>query len=382
MSKISFVSIIAMLTTEKKVDRKGSDKVSQANEMIKWSWACRILDKNNEFKVDNEHNVNEPAAGDVAVFRVSRIGNHGRIVSSDNRKIRIYPGDLIVGVFGNRYATDAFEAEIEGLKDLSLLTAAGMVGTVKSKHYSVGRPTRLSFVGFLTDMSDHKVNLKETKFKKSEPTTGLKNLVIIVGAGMNSGKTTACRRLIKSFSQSGYRVAAFKLTGSVSNRDQDEMSAAAASHTLDFSDFGFPSTYKCAKEELIDLFKTMVASIEKVNPDVALMEIADGVLQRETHLLLSDPLIKQSAKGIVLTAESATSALYVVEHLKRMGYRVIAVSGAITSSPLYVKEFEQNCNIPVLPSIGDDEKIPQYLVNLIREKRPKKIANDELTISC
>jgi hypothetical protein len=126
----------------------------------------------------------------------------------------------------------------------------------------------------------------------------------------------------------------------------------------------------------------MVASIEKVNPDVALMEIADGVLQRETHLLLSDPLIKQSAKGIVLTAESATSALYVVEYLKRMGYRVVAVSGAITSSPLYVKEFEQNCNIPVLPSIGDDEKIPQYLVNLIREKRPKKIANDELTISC
>jgi hypothetical protein len=84
----------------------------------------------------------------------------------------------------------------------------------------------------------------------------------------------------------------------------------------------------------------------------------------------------------VLTAESATSALYVVDYLKRMGYRVVAVSGAITSSPLYVKEFEQNCNIPVLPSIGDDEKVPQYLVNLIREKRPKKIANDELTISC
>ena len=44
---------------------------------------------------------------------------------------------------------------------------------------------------------------------------------------MNSGKTTTCRKLIKSFSVKETRIAACKLTGSVSNRDQDEMMSAS-----------------------------------------------------------------------------------------------------------------------------------------------------------
>jgi hypothetical protein len=327
-------------------------------QTIRWGWACRLLDDaNSKFEVDTSTPRNGPIAGDVALFKVSRVGKNKALITNANKRMRIYAGDLIVGVFGNRYATDAFEGEIEGIRNLSLLTASGMVGTLKSRHRSAGKPTRLSFVGFLQFMTGQRVNLKQIKFNKSQPESHLKNLIIIVGSGMNSGKTTTCRKMIKSFSEMGIKVAACKLTGSVSHRDQYEMASAAAAHTIDFSDYGFPSTYKCDKQELIDLFNTMVADIEKINPDVTVMEIADGFLQRETSLLLSEPLIKESTKGILLTADSAPAALCAVEYLKGLGYDIIAVSGAMTSSPLYVREFQMKSNIPVISSGSNGSKM-------------------------
>jgi hypothetical protein len=354
------------LTTEQPITEQEYKEIgytiTKANETIRWGWACRLLDDtHSKFEIDTVAPHNEPIAGDVALFKVSRVGENKALVTNTNKRMRIYVGDLMVGVFGNRYATDAFEGEIEGIRNLSLLTASGMVGTLKSKHHSVDKPTRLSFVGFLQFMTGQRVNLKQIKFNKSQPKSCLKNLIIIVGSGMNSGKTTACRKMIKSFSEMGIKVAACKLTGSVSHRDQYEMISATPAYTIDFSDYGFPSTYKCDKQELIDLFNTMLTDIEKINPDVTVMEIADGVLQRETSLLLSEPLIKESTKGIFLAADSAPSALFAVEYLKRLRYNIIAVSGVMTSSPLYIREFQMNSNIPVISSASNESKMCSIL---------------------
>jgi hypothetical protein len=340
--------------------------ISQANETIRWGWACRLLDDTgSKFEIDTVASHAEPVAGDVALFKVSRIGENKALVTNTNKRMRIYVGDLIVGVFGNRYATDAFEGEVEGIRNLSLLTASGMVGTLKSKHRSVGKPTRVSFIGFLQFMTGQRINLKQIKFIKSQPKSRLKNLILIIGSGMNSGKTTTCSKMIKSFSQMGIKIAACKLTGSVSHRDQYEMTSAAAAYTIDFSDYGFPSTYKCDKQELIDLFNTMVADIEKIDPDVTVMEIADGILQRETSLLLSEPLIKKSTKGILLTADSAPAALYAVNYLKRLRYNIIAVSGVMTSSPLYIREFQMKSDVPIISSASKESKMFSVLAKHI-----------------
>jgi hypothetical protein len=350
------------LTTEQPITEQEYKEIgytiTKANETIRWGWACRLLDDiSSKFEIETVASHAEPVAGDVALFKVSRVGENKALVTNTNKRMRIYVGDLIVGVFGNRYATDAFEGDVEGIRNLSLLTASGMVGTLKSKHRSVSKPTRVSFIGFLQFIIGQRVNLKQIKFNKSQPKSRLKNLILIIGSGMNSGKTTTCSKVIKSFSEMGIKVAACKLTGSVSHRDQYEMTSAAAAYTIDFSDYGFPSTYKCDKQELIDLFNTMVADIEKIDPDVTVMEIADGLLQRETHLLLSEPLIKKSTNGILLTADSAPSAIYAAEYLKRIGYNIFAVSGALTSSPLYIREFQMNSDIPVISSASDDSKM-------------------------
>ena len=276
---------------------------------------------------------------------------------------------MFVGIFGNRYATDAYEGEIGGLKNLSLLTAAGMVGTVKSKHRSIANPTDVKFLGFLKDIAtEQRLNLKRLMFKKPELPTSLKNIIVIVGSGMNSGKTTTCRRLIRMFSGNGYRIAACKLTGSVSNRDQDEMLSASPIFAVDFSDYGFPSTYKCELGELLDLFETMISDIARINPTIVLMEIADGVLQRETRMILNSALFQKFVNNIIVAADSAPSALYTINYLKNIGYNVIAVSGAITSSPLYVREFEENSTIPIISSASDNMRLNYFKSLLIKNK--------------
>ena len=181
---------------------KSNNVVKMNQNQIKWSWASRLLHGNHEYEISKTEYNGMPVVGDLGLFRVARIGSHTRIINTDSKKLRIYEGDLFVGIFGNRYATDAFEAEVEGLKDLSLLTTAGMVGRIKSSHKSIHRFTEVSFLGFLKDKkSNQKVNLKQTIFKTrlfenyvSKP-KGPRNLLVIVGSGMNSGKTTVCRIL-------------------------------------------------------------------------------------------------------------------------------------------------------------------------------------------
>ena len=74
------------------------------------------------------------------------------------------------------------------------------------------------------------------------------------------------------------------------------MLSASPLSTIDFSDYGFPSTYKCELEELLDLFKTMISDIEKINPSLIIMEIADGILQRETSMILNSAIISTMGK--------------------------------------------------------------------------------------
>jgi len=332
---------------------------------VKWSWATRMLE-NLEFDV-NKTPLSKPESGDLGLFRVKKIGFHKNLVTKDDRKLRLYENDLFVGVFGNRYATDGFEGRVGKLDQLSMLTAAGMVGSVRYRHKSIKRSTKLNFVGLLVDQKGQKINLKTLHFHKSIPKQLPKNLVLVVGSGMNSGKTTTASKLINGLSKDGLKVAACKLTGSVSNRDKNELHSASANYIIDFSDYGFPSTYLCKKEELLDLFKTMLSDIEKISPDVIVMEIADGVLQRETKMILKEKEIHDVTKGVILTAESAPSALFSSEQLKKWKYNIIAVSGAITSSPLSSKEFVKNSKIKLASSADSGIEISNCVIEHIEK---------------
>ena len=259
----------------------------------RWSWSCRHVDKSASWQLDADDQA-APRIGDVALVEVDKIANHTSLITAENEKMRIYEGDKLLCVFGNRYATDAFEGEAQTVEVLHLMTAGGMIGTVQTKHRSVKTPSQVSFLGYVTDPEGARLNLKDLCFTaKKTPLKKQRKIIFAVGTGMNSGKTTTSARMVRGLVERGVRVAACKLTGSVSHRDLFEMRATSPVFATDFSDYGFPSTYLCEREELLDLFHTMIADCEAHDPEAIVIEIADGVLQRETQILLNDPEVSQ-----------------------------------------------------------------------------------------
>ncbi len=331
----------------------------------KWSWSCRMVDPSSAWRIRpiEDHPL---SVGDVAVVEIASVGNHTRIVTAANERLRLYPGDRFVGVFGNRYATDAFEAVVGTADRVHILTNAGMLGTVRSRHSSVMSPTMVRCHGLVTDQRGKTLNLKSRLFKSSWPESTARNVVFVVGTGMNSGKTTTATRLVKGLVNQGVRVVACKLTGSVSHRDLFELRSTSPARASDFSDYGFPSTYLCSSTELSDLFHTMVADAHCVNPDIVIMEIADGVLQRETAMLLRDEEIGKHVAGVLLTAPCALSAIQGVHQVHLTGHRVLGVSGIISNSPLFEKEFRQHCEVPVYSSSGLGEQLSAGVLQFVQ----------------
>src|SRR5205814_63606 len=118
----------------------------------------------------------------------------------------------------------------------------------------------------------------------------------------------------------------------------------------------------CAKEELLQLFHAMLAEVTVGDPEIVIMELADGLLQRETAMLLADPEIQGAGRGLVLSAESSLSALWGVARLRESGYRIIAVSGKFTSSPLAMREYVQNdSDVPVVSSAGKGAELATHV---------------------
>ena len=73
--------------------------VLQPGVEVREGWLDYVID---EFE--------DKVVGAVAPLIVD-VKDDERIMTADHERLRMYEGDLFVGVMGNRYATDAFEAE-------------------------------------------------------------------------------------------------------------------------------------------------------------------------------------------------------------------------------------------------------------------------------
>ena len=118
-----------------------------------------------------------------------------------------------------------------------------------------------------------------------------------------------------------------------------------------------------------ETFAQKVAEVSAGDPDVVIMELADGLLQRETAMLLAEAEIQRAGRGVVFTAENSLSALSGTERLRQLGHRVIAVSGKFTSSPLAMREYCQNDSaVPVLSSAGKGEELSARVRSFLRDE--------------
>lgn len=291
-------------------------------------------------------------AGDLAVFEVLELGKHVTAQMSDGKIRNIFPGDFIVATFADRYATAQFEGYVPTtpLPIYHILGAGGVIGIVKSKNYLLKdiEPTSVKLIGFCCDSNDQVIN---TKFYNKERIAfrGEHNMKIIlsIGSTMDSGKTTTAAFVARGLSMADYKVGFVKLTGTCFTKDREFVLDCGASVVADFSDLGFPSTFMCSKEDILDIYQTLLDDLATENLDYLVMEIADGLLQRETNFLLHEKSFMDTIHKVVFSCGDSLSAYYGVQLLKNWGIKVNAVSGIFTMSPLLIQEVEANLQVPV-----------------------------------
>lgn len=342
---------------------------------IKKSIICKHVQEYNINRLNNRRY--QPQSGDVAIFRVLEIGKHKAIQGESGKNHYIFPGDLIMATFGNRYASNQIEGYVPDSyqEEYHLLGQGGVVGTVSSMHaklQAVG-PTRLKLVGYATRSGSQVINTHylTTQRSKFDPNRHRPYQVILsLGASMDSGKTTTAAYLCRGLRNGGQKVAYIKLTGTVYSKDKRFVKDCGAHVVTDFSALGYPSTFMYEVEELLDVFEGLTKRVETENPDVIVVEIADGLLQRETSMLLKHTAFRSVVDHVILSCGDSLSVLSGLNFLENLGLQPFAIAGMLNTSPLMVQEVRNSVTIPVL---GLDElmdrKVDRHLV-----KKHSKIA--------
>ncbi len=292
----------------------------------------------------------DPTAHDVLVARIAQIGRHSGIELDTGRKARFFVGDVIVGAFGNRYATKQFLGEVPKLQDTyDMLSQGGVIGRVLSAPAQFSEPTVLEPLGFLADADGVVINLRRFGLRPSPATARRVRTILMVGSSMDSGKTTMAASLIHGLAHAGCRVHAGKVTGTACVKDLNRMRDAGAARVVDFARVGFASTAGVAESELHDLAETLVSYLSLDDPDYLVLEIADGLIQRETRLLMDFFTARGLVDDVCLAVHDVMAAPAGLELLQtQWGVTPTVVSGAATASPLSTSELRSVTEIPCL----------------------------------
>jgi hypothetical protein len=290
-----------------------------------------------------------PRVGDLVLVRVEKLGQHKHLELACGRRARLFPGDEVVLAYGNRYAPDQFEAEVPAdMGPCHMVAAGGIAARVISKHDRMSAATRVVPLGLLADDTGRTLNLARfalpsLPLPRSRPFT-----VAVVGTSMNAGKTETATHIIRGLKRAGLRVGAAKVTGTGAGGDAWSMRDAGAFEVLDFGDVGLPSTYLESPDSVEEALCTLVAQLAADGAHAIVIEVADGVFQRETGALVQSPVFKRAVDAVVFAAGDAMGSVGGVAWLRERRLPVVAAGGLLTASPLATREAARALGVPVL----------------------------------
>jgi len=307
-----------------------------------------------------EWNDAPPVVGDVVYGEITRIGQHDQLENRSGRIHRVQPGSKGIFVFGNRYATDAFEAVVpdETHRTVDLIARSGVIGSVRVRNSRAADPTRVRIHGKVYTADSVPVNTLDhgmTPAKRRLKKLPRSSLILVVGTSMNSGKSTASVACCWALSSMGHNVRSSKATGTASLKEILHMNDAGASIYNDFTYLGYPSTYLLSESEVITIFDELDLKIANNPKNYWIVEIADGILQRETAMLLRSENLQSRIHRLILCASDPFAALGGLRALKEE-YELVpdAISGLASGSPLGIQEIARHTDIPVFNSVDRD----------------------------
>lgn len=304
--------------------------------------------------------VGRPRTGDVVYGEVVRIGEHSSLENVSGRIHLIQDGSRHIFVYGSRYAPDYFEGYLpeEHLAEVDLLARSGMVGVVKTKNSMRKDPTRIRILGAVCDADGSQLNTRNYPLitpKRSERKFPRARMILCCGTAMNSGKSMAAAACCWALTTHGHRVRAAKVTGTASLKDILHMNDAGAEPYADFTCLGYPATYMLSELEIQHVFDQLDLKYANNPKNFWVVEFADGIIQRETAMLLRYEAVRRRIHKLVFCANDAFGAIGGLRVLSEsFGLAPDLISGVCSSSPLHIRELTQFTDIPVFNSAQPD----------------------------
>ncbi|MEO1081969.1 MAG: hypothetical protein AAFY29_20600 [Pseudomonadota bacterium] len=327
-----------------------------------WCFATRRVNRADAIALHQDfHRVR---SGDLILARVTEIGQHRGIQLTTGRRATLNPGDLIVMPCGARYAPDQFEgiAEIDPA-GADMLAGGGCLGRARSKNERVRNATRVLPLGCVSDGRGENLNLDRYALE-SAPCATTVPLIAVVGTSMNSGKTLATARLSHGLRLAGLRVGAIKATGTGAFGDYHQYLDSGAHFVADFTDAGMATTYRMPTAQVREGVDRLLFAAQNAGCDVVVMEIADGLLQKETAELLRDRSLKERLSGLVFACGDAVAASGGVARLRSLGHTVSVLTGMLSCSPMSSQEAFEETGLRVLTK--DDLAEPAEALAVLR----------------
>lgn len=314
-----------------------------------------------------------PRPGDLVLARVDRLGHHQRLQLPDGSRKTLFEGDEIVVAYGDRYAPRQFEAIVPPrLEPCHLVAGGGIAAKAMSWHDRIRRgPTAITPRGLVADASGRPLNLADWALpERIAPVASRPVTIAVLGTAMDSGKSTMAAFLARGLSRAGLRPGYAKLTGTGAGGDLWLSADAGADPVVDFTDAGFASTYRVPPSEVERLSITLLGHLAEAGVDVAIVEVADGLLQPETAAVVASQWFQDWTDAVLFAAPDALGAGAGVDRLRARGLRMLAVGGCLTAAPLQCREALEATNLPVLGSRDLGDPITAYkLVDQAREGR-------------
>jgi hypothetical protein len=351
-------------------------------QQAKWAFLTRRVNRPDAVQLLDR--TEDAIPGDLVLARIGQIGAHRRVQLTSGRPSELYAGDLIVGAVGARYAPDQFEGLAAiGRDGADLLAGGGVVGRMRSRNARISPPTRLVPVGLLADAAGLAINLARYALAPL-PRTSTLTTIGVVGTSMNSGKTTAAASLVHGLARAGHQVAAIKATGTGACGDFNAYLDAGAHFVADFTDAGMATTYREPVDRIEAGLETMLGHAAAAGCEAAIVEIADGLFQRETAALLAQPGVRAAFDGIVFATSDAMGAAGGCAVLGSLGIRPSVLTGTVSLSPLGCAEARTATGLPVTPrgNLSDPAAASALLARLrARTNRPAGVPAQEAVIA-
>ncbi len=320
-----------------------------------------------------------PRAGDVVVVRaLTDSATYNMLELPTGRLAKINPGDLLLGVLGQRRALKGFVGNVPRTVDagneLHLLNMGGVIGCCTGHHSSLGDAIKVEVIGLVCNADGRVSNIADAGLPRRNSLGDSAPLVLIAGTSMNSGKTLAATELIKQATRAGLKVAAGKLSGVACLRDTLNMEDHGAVATASFLDCGLPSTVDAG--DLAPIAKAIIARLNECSPDLIVIEMGDGVLGGySVESIFDDSEIREATAANVFCASDYVGAWGGIELLGRRGIRVDLVTGSVTDSQMGQDYIEREFAVPAANARRNGPRLFEIISAKIESKIQSQMSN-------